>query len=71
MVANIMALGDDKLMFGGTTVVVQVPINTPMESCAEDETTIKVTSEKEFELYLQTPWIHLQVVDGKYTNSLP
>ena len=48
MVANMMALDDEELMYNGMDIIVEAP----MEICAENEATIKVNCEKELELYL-------------------
>ena len=53
-------------MFGGMEQVVEAPLTAG----ADDKVTIKVDCEKELELYLQTPGIHLYRREREFTDPL-
>ena len=57
---------DDDLMFGGMDMVVDPPLDVE----EDDENVIRVTCEKEFELYLKTPGIALRKPDGSFADPL-
>ena len=59
-------LDEDELMFGGMDRVVE----EPRSAVTEDETNIKVTCEKELEIYLRTPALKLKQPGGSFIDPL-
>ena len=57
---------DDDLMFGGMDMTVDPPLDVE----EDDENVIRVTCEKELELYLKTPGMSLRNPDGSFTDPL-
>ena len=56
----------DALMFGGMERLVEPPLTAGVES----ENEIRLSCEKEMELYLKTPGIPLRDAHGKFTDPL-
>ena len=56
----------DVLMFGGVERMVEPPLTAGVES----ENEIRLSCEKEMELYLKTPGIPLRDANGKFTDPL-
>ena len=65
-VANEGKLDDDDIMFGGMERMVEAPLTNE----AENKATIRVSCEKEMQLYLQTPRLPLCGRDGKFADPL-
>ena len=61
-----IVLEDDDLMFGGMERVMDPPLNSEEDSDNE----IRLSCEKEVELYLKTPGIPLRNVKGEFLDAL-